>query len=268
MSAKLWRNLLFTMVFSGAVSVVVACTPSQNKSDVVAVQAAPPLASASGSKDPESPQIEPYEPKTPSPDPTSTPTVVVAGALLQPSRATLKAPEQFKVRFQTSRGDFVVQVERSWAPIGADRFYNLVRIGYFNEIRFFRVISNFMVQWGIHGDPQVSRAWKDATIEDEAVRQSNDFGTISFAKSGLPNSRTTQVFINYSNNQRLDAMGFAPFGKVIEGMGVVTDLYSGYGEGAPAGNGPSQGRLQDEGNAYLKKDFPHMDFIKKTEILN
>jgi peptidyl-prolyl cis-trans isomerase A (cyclophilin A) len=186
--------------------------------------------------------------------------------LSAPAGLTEKAPESFKARFETSKGSFTVEVTRSLAPNGADRFYNLVRAGYFTDVEFFRVISGFMCQFGIHGNPKVSAAWRESRIPDDPVKGSNTRGTITFATAG-PNTRTTQLFINLVDNARLDGMGFSPFGKVIEGMDVVDQLYSGYGEGAPRGAGPDQGRAQQEGNAYLKKEFPKLDYIKSAAIL-
>jgi peptidyl-prolyl cis-trans isomerase A (cyclophilin A) len=182
-----------------------------------------------------------------------------------PTSLTEKAPESFKARFVTSKGSFTVEVTRSLAPNGADRFYNLVRSGYFTDIEFFRVVSGFMCQFGIHGDPKVAAAWRTANIPDDPVKGSNARGAITFATAG-PNTRTTQLFINLVDNARLDGMGFSPFGKVIDGMDVVDKIFSGYGEGAPRGAGPDQGRIQQEGNAYLKKDFPKLDYIKSAAI--
>jgi peptidyl-prolyl cis-trans isomerase A (cyclophilin A) len=187
------------------------------------------------------------------------------GKLADPAALTEKAPASYKVKFDTSKGVFVLQVNRDWAPNGADRFYNLVKNGFYDDTRFFRVISGFMVQFGINGDPKLSPAWRAARIPDDAVKQSNKRGNITFATSG-PNSRTTQVFINFKDNAGLDGQGFAPFGQVVSGMDVVDKLHAGYGEGAPNGRGPEQGRVQGEGNAYLKKDFPQLDFIKKASI--
>lgn len=186
--------------------------------------------------------------------------------LKDPSKLTEKAPETFKVKFNTTKGDFTLEVTRAWSPLGADRFYNLVKAGYFTDLAFFRVISGFMVQFGIHGNPEVAAAWRPARIQDDPVKQSNKKGYISYAMAG-PNTRTTQLFINYGDNDRLDGMGFSPFGKVAEGMNIVESIYSGYGEGAPSGMGPDQGRVQMQGNAYLKKDFPKMDYIKSAELL-
>jgi peptidyl-prolyl cis-trans isomerase A (cyclophilin A) len=176
-----------------------------------------------------------------------------------------QAPASYKVKFDTSKGVVVVQVTRAWAPQGADRFYNLVKSGFFDNSRFFRVVSGFMVQFGINGDPAVMAQWRDAPIPDDKVTQSNKRGFITFATSG-PNSRTTQVFINFNDNTNLDGAGFAPFGRVVSGMEVVDAFNAEYGEGAPRGRGPDQGRLQREGNAYLAKEYPRMDFVKKATI--
>jgi len=183
-----------------------------------------------------------------------------------PSKLTAQAPDSFKVQFDTTKGKFTIEVTRELAPRGADRFYNLVRSGFFKDIEFFRVIPGFMCQFGIHGDPKVSAAWREASITDDPVKATNVRGAITFATAG-PNTRTTQLFINFGDNKRLDEMGFAPFGKVIEGMDVVDKIYGEYGEGFPRGRGPDQGRIQKEGNAYLKKDFPNMDYIKSAKIL-
>jgi peptidyl-prolyl cis-trans isomerase A (cyclophilin A) len=178
---------------------------------------------------------------------------------------TEQAPASYKVKFDTSKGAFVLQVTRAWAPLGADRFYNLVKSGFYDNVRFFRVISGFMVQFGISGDPAVMAGWRDAPIKDDPVTQSNKRGTITFAMAG-PNTRTTQVFINFADNDRLDASGFSPFGRVLSGMDVVDKLNPEYGEGAPRGRGPDQSRMQREGNAYLTKEFQHLDFVKKATI--
>jgi peptidyl-prolyl cis-trans isomerase A (cyclophilin A) len=187
------------------------------------------------------------------------------GNLGNPAALTEQAPATYKARFDTNKGVFVIDVRREWAPLGADRFYNLVKNGFYDDNRFFRVISGFMVQFGINGNPQLSAPWRSAQIRDDPVKQSNKRGYITFATAG-PNSRTTQVFINFGDNDRLDSLGFAPFGQVSTGMNVVDQLYSEYGEGAPRGRGPDQGRIQGEGNAYLTKEFPNMDFVRKATI--
>jgi peptidyl-prolyl cis-trans isomerase A (cyclophilin A) len=189
-----------------------------------------------------------------------------SAALRDPSRAKEEAPAKYRAKFTTTKGAFVVEVERALAPLGADRFYNLVKSGFFDGTKFFRVVDGFMVQFGIHGDPSVAKAWKNANITDDPVKGTNTRGAITFATAG-PNTRTTQVFINFADNARLDKSGFASFGKVVEGMDIVDSLYKGYGEGAPRGRGPDQGRIQDEGNAYLEKDFPQLDGVKHAEIV-
>jgi peptidyl-prolyl cis-trans isomerase A (cyclophilin A) len=188
--------------------------------------------------------------------------------LLDPTSVemTAAAPDTFKVLFETTQGDLVIEVYRDWAPLGADRFYNLVRHGYFNEVRFFRNIAGFMAQFGIHGDPEVTSVWRTARIQDDSVRASNVRGTISFASAG-PDTRTVQVFINHADNTRLDPLGFAPFGRVTGGMDVVDSFYSGYGEGAPQGQGPLQDRIQAEGNEYLRTEFPLLDYIVTARLL-
>jgi peptidyl-prolyl cis-trans isomerase A (cyclophilin A) len=206
---------------------------------------------------------------SPSPSPTmavATPTPVPTPLppLLDPEQATEQAPDRFHVRFETTKGPFVVEVRRAWAPEGADRFYNLVRLGYYDDVTFFRVVEDFMVQFGIHGDPKVGSVWRFAQIPDDPVKQSNTRGMVTFATAG-PGTRTTQVFINYKDNSPLDRQGFAPFGRVIEGMAVVDKLYSGYGDGPPYG--PDQGRAHSEGNQYFRGDFPKLDHIKSAELV-
>ncbi len=188
-------------------------------------------------------------------------------ALLDPAKATEQAPDTFKAKFETTKGAFVIEVDRSKSPQGADRFYNLVKIGFFTDTAFFRAIDGFMVQFGLHGQPAVNKAWRMARIDDDPVKGSNKRGMVTFAKQSAPNTRTTQIFINYKNNANLDGMGFSPFGEVVEGMDIVDGLYKGYGEGAPRGRGPSQGRITSEGNAYLEKDFPELDYIKSATII-
>lgn len=178
---------------------------------------------------------------------------------------SVQAPDTFRARFETTKGVFVIAVQRAWAPRGADRFYNLVRSGYYDGVRFFRVLPGFMAQFGIHGDSAVSAVWHNQYIPDDPVRRTNVRSMISFATAG-PGTRTTQVFINFGNNDRLDAMGFAPFGEVVEGMEVVDQLYDDYGEGAPRGRGPSQERMQAEGNRYLERQFPRLDAVKIARI--
>ena len=171
-----------------------------------------------------------------------------------------QAPPTFRVVFSTSKGPFTLEIHRDWAPIGADRFYELVKAGFFDQDRFFRVVPNFVVQWGINGDPAVQAKWRDRTISDDPVMQSNRRGTITFAKTGEPNSRSTQFFINLADNPALDAQGFAPFGQVISGLNVVESLYAGYAET------PDQSQIQAQGNAYLQSRFPMLDYIQSAKI--
>ena len=189
-------------------------------------------------------QADDKDPKTPKPD---------------------SVPEKFLVKFETSKGDVVIAVNRAWSPNGAARFYDAVQAGFYNECRYFRVVPGFMVQWGINGDPEVQSKWRKAEITDDEVPAkdlaSNTRGYITFAKSGKPNSRTTQLFINYGDNARLDEMGFTPFGQVVQGMEIVDKINSKHRER------PDQGAIQEEGNAYLKAEFPDLDFIKKATIV-
>lgn len=200
--------------------------------------------------------------------PAGTPAAVDKTKLLTPSALTEKAPEQFSVRFKTSKGDFVIEVTRAWAPNGADRFYNLVKNGFYDDCRFFRVLSGFMAQFGISGDPKVSEAWAMAKITDDPVIKDNTRGFVSYAMAG-PDTRTTQLFINYSDRyaQSLRDSGFSPFGKVTVGMDVVDKLYNGYGEGPPRGQGPDQAQIQQKGNAYLDKFFEKLDYIKTARLM-
>jgi peptidyl-prolyl cis-trans isomerase A (cyclophilin A) len=188
-------------------------------------------------------------------------------SLLNPSSLKDQAPATFKAKFSTTKGDFVVEVTRAWAPLGADRFYNLVKYHFFDGAAFFRVLPGFVAQFGLNAKPEISRLWASAAIKDDPVTQSNLTGYLTFATAG-PNTRTTQLFINLADNASLDRMGFAPFGKVAEGMEVVQQFYSGYGEGAPSGNGPEQSRITNEGKTYLDKNFPLLDSIKTAVILN
>jgi peptidyl-prolyl cis-trans isomerase A (cyclophilin A) len=178
-----------------------------------------------------------------------------------PSVATTAAPDSFRVAFETTRGSFVVDVIRAWSPRGVDRFHELVNAGYFTDIAFFRVLPGFVAQFGMHGDPDIHRRWDAKPILDDPVAQSNKRGTIVFATSG-PNTRRNQFFINYSDNARLDGLGFSPFGRVVEGMSVVDSIYAGYGET------PDQSRVAAEGNAYLKRTFPRLDYIKSARIVS
>jgi cyclophilin family peptidyl-prolyl cis-trans isomerase len=182
--------------------------------------------------------------------------------LLNPAALKAISPATFKTKFTTTAGDFVVEVHREWAPIGADRFYNLVRNRFFVGNAFFRIVPNFIVQFGLSGDPAVNHAWDKATIKDDPVKQHNTRGTVVYAKPDAPNARTTQLFINLRDNTgSLDPQGFAPFGTVIEGMDVVDKFYQGYGER------PDQGMITDQGKAYLDKNFPNLTRITATAII-
>ena len=200
--------------------------------------------------------------------PTASVTDKTNPALLDPGQATAQAPDAFRVKLETTKGDVVILVNRSWAPNGADRFYNLVKIGYYDEVAFYRVIKGFMAQCGFNGDPDVSTSWSRAKISDDPVIQTNTRGMVTFAQPGTPNARTTQFFVNFGDNSYLKQHGaFAPFGKVIAGMDVMDSIYSGYGEGAPQGRGPSQSRVARDGNTYLKESFPKLDYITKATIV-
>lgn len=225
-------------------------------------------------------------PATPRPAPTPPPPPPVSGTLaaptptppgptvpeaadprlMTPAALTARAPDQFAVELTTSEGAVIIDVTRAWSPNGADRFYNLVTNGFFTDIAFFRVIDGFMAQCGIHGNPTVARAWQHASIADDPTGvQHNTRGFVSFATAG-PGTRTTQFFINLVDNSRLDGMGFTPFGRVRD-MTHVDALFHGYGEGAPAGHGPTQGRIQNEGNTYLRAEFPELDYILSARVL-
>src|SRR5215475_7102545 len=184
-----------------------------------------------------------------------------------PANLKEKAPDTFKAKFETSKGDFVIEVHRAWVPNGADRFYNLVQSGFFDDVRFYRVVSGFMAQFGINGDPVVDTAWSRVQLPDDTVKESNKRGYVTFAQKGIPNSRGTQLFINFGDNVNLDKSGFAPIGRVVTGMNIVDKLYNGYGDiKEQRGGGPSQTQFNNEGNAYLIKSFSKLDYIKKATI--
>ena len=187
-------------------------------------------------------------------------------ALMDATRSTERAPDVFRVRFETTRGPFVVEIRREWAPFGVDRFHYLVRNGFYDGTRFFRVLDGFMAQFGISGDPRITASWRDRRIPDDIGKQSNTRGTMSFASAG-PGSRTSQLFINFRDNKTLDQI-FAPIGKIVEGMAVVDSLYKAYGEGAPSGNGPEQERIMTEGETYLAKEFPKLDRVIRAALVN
>jgi peptidyl-prolyl cis-trans isomerase A (cyclophilin A) len=186
--------------------------------------------------------------------------MTASSKLLQPNSLNEKSPETFDVEFVTTKGNFIVQVTRAWAPLGADRFYNLVKHGYFTDAAFFRNVPGFIVQFGLGPDPEVNKAWRSANIKDDPVTQSNLPGYVTFATAG-PHTRTTQLFINFGSNAFLDSQGFAPFGRVTSGMDIVEKLHSGYGQK------PDQGAITTQGKAYLDKNFPNIDSIKSATIV-
>lgn len=188
--------------------------------------------------------------------------------LLDPDHpdANRRAPDQFRVAFTTTKGEFLVEVHREWAPLGADRFYNLVQVGYYNGNHFFRVVDGFIAQFGMNGDPAVNEAWDDAGIPDDPMGEMNTRGRLTFAHGG-PGTRTTQLFISLGDNLFLDNQGFPPFGEVIDGMDVVDSLHTGYGDGPPRGPGPDQGRIGAEGTAYLEREFPLLDYVESARVV-
>lgn len=202
-------------------------------------------------------------------------TLIFAALLLVPcvgcAQTTQDPPAEtgtFRVKLETTKGDVVIEVNPDWAPVGAQHFRKLVEVGYFTDVAFFRVMKGFMAQFGISGDPALSRKWSSANIQDDPVgSESNRLGFLTYAKTKLPNSRSTQMFINMRDNSRLDRDGFTPIGRVISGMDIVLALYSGYGDGPPSGRGPDQGRITAQGNAYLRESFPKLDYIKRATIV-
>jgi peptidyl-prolyl cis-trans isomerase A (cyclophilin A) len=214
--------------------------------------------------------------QTPTPPPAKKPAAAATApaakaapydaALLQPATLRAKAPAEYDVKFVTTAGEFTVKVTRAWAPNGADRFYNLVRHHFYDGAAFFRVLPGFMAQFGLSPYPEVSKVWENATIKDDPIVQSNHRGFVSFATAG-PNTRTTQAFINYGNNEALDKSGFSAFAVVSDGMEVVDKLYNGYGEGAPDGHGPDQGKIGALGHTYLEKGFPKLDIIRSATLV-
>lgn len=186
--------------------------------------------------------------------------------LLQPRSFNEQAPEQFMVRLETTKGPVVIQVHRSWAPLGADRFYNLAKAGFFDGMKIHRVLSGFTAEFGIHGDPWVNAAWRQAILADDPVVESNTRGRVSFSKSG-PNSRTVQVFINTDDNPELDGRGFSPFGEVVEGLEAVDAFYAEYGDGPPRGEGVYQAMAIAKGDEYFDAEFPLLDTIEKASIV-
>jgi peptidyl-prolyl cis-trans isomerase A (cyclophilin A) len=227
--------------------------------------AAIPASAQTGTAIPAKPKSSTAQKTTPSKTAPSPAAKTYERALLRPALLKDKAPETYQVKFETSKGDFIVSVTRAWAPLGADRFYNLAKHHFFDNESFFRVLKGFVAQFGISAYPPVNAVWEKATIKDDPVTQSNKKYFLTFATAG-PNTRTTQLFINLADNPRLDTMGFAPFGQITDGMNVVDTLYADYGEGAPGGSGPNQDEIQKQGKPYLDKNFPKLDYIKTTTL--
>jgi len=216
-----------------------------------------PAASAPKTTEPAAEAPKPAAPAAEAPK-----TAAPAGDLSDPASFTAKAPDRFKVEFETTKGKITIQCARQYSPNGADRFYNMVKAGFFTDIAIFRVLPGFMAQFGIHGDPKIAGKWKEANLKDDAVKGSNVRGALCFAKTGAPNSRSTQLFISYGDNSQLDAQGFSPFGRVSdEDMKIWETINSEYREQ------PDQGRIQSEGNAYLKSAFPNLDYIKSAKVV-
>jgi peptidyl-prolyl cis-trans isomerase A (cyclophilin A) len=257
-------GFLLTLVFGAAlVSLfLVGCAPKPEPAEEPTEEAAEPPEQPPAEA--EQPAEEPAAEAEPEAEPEAeepAPSAVNRDALMNPSSLKETAPETYKVKFETSKGDVIIDVTRSWAPHGADRFYNLVKNGFYDETRFFRVMPNFIVQIGMNGDPKIGQMWQNATIPDDPVTKTNRLAAVTFATRG-PNTRTTQIFINLRANAGLDSQGFAPFGTVSEGMDVVQSLYSGYGER------PDQNMIRARGNGYLNEQFPRLDYIKKATILD
>ncbi|MDC0742723.1 peptidylprolyl isomerase [Polyangium mundeleinium] len=252
------RSLLGRLSLAASFAVLAACS----RDEAPAPHASPSATAAASAAS-----------AAPSAAPATSATAPTAGGrdgndpLFHPEKAIEKAPDVFKVKFSTTKGDFVVQVTRAWAPNGADRFYNLVKLGFYDGVRFHRAIDDFMVQFGIHPEPAVNGAWYRAYFPDDPVVKSNRRGFVTFAHAGK-DTRTTQIFISYVDKQaRLDTQGFAPFGQVVEGMKVVDSFYKGYGELAPKGKGPNASKIQREGYGYLDDNFPKLDAIKEAKIV-
>jgi peptidyl-prolyl cis-trans isomerase A (cyclophilin A) len=204
--------------------------------------------------------------KTISPTPGLFAVILACLAGCQKQEPKVIVPEMFRVKFQTSQGDFVVEATRAWAPHGVDRFHELVRKRYFDQSRFFRVIAGFIAQFGVHRDFNVHETWRQFFIVDDPRREKNVRGTLAFAQSG-PNTRATEIFINLADNPMLDEQGFVPFGRIVEGMDVVDKFYSGYGEMRPLGKEIDPGRVEEEANEYLVPRFPKLDYIKRATFL-
>lgn len=196
------------------------------------------------------------------------PALALLTACARKPAADPPAPATYRVLLQTTKGDVVILVHRDWSPIGADHFYRLVQAGFYNDNAFFRALPNFVVQWGINGNPKINQQWSAISIKDDPPKVSNKIGTVVFAKTGEPDSRTTQVFINLRDNSAsLDPQGFTPFGEIVQGMENIEQIYMGYGDGPPHGQGPDQEAISQNGNAYLRQNYPKLDYIKSATII-
>jgi peptidyl-prolyl cis-trans isomerase A (cyclophilin A) len=190
-------------------------------------------------------------------------------AAKRPLRKAPPIPAEYKVKLETTKGDVIIQVHRDWAPIAADHFYELVTKGYYDKNAFFRALKGYIVQFGMNGDPKVTARWNNVPIKDDPRKMPNKAGTVTFAQTSRPDSRTTHIFINLADNSgALDAAGFTPFGEVISGMDIVNNFYAEYGDGPPDGTGPDQEAISHSGNAYLQKAFPNLDYIKKATVID
>lgn len=242
-----------------ALALILGCkaTPTANPTAAPETPATPSEPQLGRTAEADPPEPERADPPSVEPQVTSMPP--------RPEFANAEAPPRYQVLVTTTVGDFVIVVDRDLAPNSAKRFYNLARLGYYRDVTFFRSIPNFMVQFGIHGDPEINAAWKGHSISSDPVKASNLRGSISFAKAG-PDTETTQLFINLGDNPRLDNLGFAPFGQVVDGIEVIDRIYDGYGEGEPRGRGPSQARITTEGETYLQQ-FPELTRIIDMQLI-
>ena len=235
-----------------------ACGGSEPATEDVNRSSDPPAAEEALIAEPlASESVSAKEPK-PEPPPVTLP------PLLNPAHpeANVRSPDDYRVVLDTTKGDVVLQIYRAWAPLGADRFYNLVRAGFFADVRFFRVVDGFVAQFGMNGDPEVNSAWDVAELPDDpSIGETNSRGRITFAHAG-PNTRTTQLFLSIGNNGFLDSQGFPPFGEIVEGLSVLDSLYNGYGER------PDQGRIGAQGNRYLESEFPMLDYVRRARLLD
>lgn len=268
MRRSLFRLSLFSLFTLVALVSLTACEHANPRGGAPEARRLPETERRAATSVPEPIDRPASQPDTPATTPEVAPSEVSAEGrerLLSPPSEDERAPDQFAIELTTTKGPIVIDVTRAWSPAGADRIYTLVRLGYFSDVAFFRVIEGFMAQVGIHGDPAVNQVWRNRSIPDDPPTQHNTRGMVSFATSG-PNSRSTQFFINFADNSRLDPMGFAPFGRVRD-MAVVDQLYAGYGEGAPSGRGPMQMRMQMQGNSYLRAEFPQLDYVESARIL-